>query len=325
MSSLLDILGYIGSSLDKPGRAVRGFLGGRPEEALAAIPFSDAMGLTNESNAISGRNLLEKIGAVTGKSPDGGFDWGDVAGMGTEMALDPINFMGPGLIKRALSARKAAMASNATREALLAKGAMPAEVAALTKAVGAEGKPLKMFHGTNKAFDKFDIAKADPGGLVGPGAYFTDNPHIASEYATSWKEGAPNVRAHFVDVRKPFAADQDLIPEELVNELSAQAQGVRFRHPDNIDYEKMAEFMYGTGQRPKARLNDALRSRGFDAIGYEGGNVVGDVKHQVYNVLDPSNIYAPMVAPGLRREPSVSPLLASLAGYNTGRGMRGYP
>ena len=77
-------LGYIGGSLDKAlgGRAIRGVLGGRPEELASLIPFSDAMGITNEDNAVSGKELL-------------GFDktddsWGGfLGGTAAEMLLDP--------------------------------------------------------------------------------------------------------------------------------------------------------------------------------------------------------------------------------------------
>jgi hypothetical protein len=42
-------LHWVGSTLDKTfgGRAVRGVLGGKPEEALSIVPFSDTLGLTD--------------------------------------------------------------------------------------------------------------------------------------------------------------------------------------------------------------------------------------------------------------------------------------
>lgn len=43
------------------------------------------------------------------------------------------------------------------------------------------GKPW--FHGSSRAFEKFDPTKADRGALYGPGHYITDNPKIASSYA----------------------------------------------------------------------------------------------------------------------------------------------
>src|SRR5919108_5247477 len=94
MSALLDALGYLGSSIDKPGRAVRGLLAGRPGEGLAAVPFSDALGLTDEANAVSGRKLLETYGLVQPKQEGEGFSLADALGMGTEFALDPLNLVG---------------------------------------------------------------------------------------------------------------------------------------------------------------------------------------------------------------------------------------
>lgn len=85
-------LEYVGNTLDKPGRAVRGLLGGRPEELAALIPFSDTLGLTDINNAVSGRDLLEQYGLLNRNKP--GFDPGDIAGFGVEMALDPLSFIG---------------------------------------------------------------------------------------------------------------------------------------------------------------------------------------------------------------------------------------
>src|SRR5438552_1862369 len=55
-------LAYLGSSLDKAfgGRALRGVLGGHPEELASVIPFSDTMGVTDEANRVSGEDLLKK-------------------------------------------------------------------------------------------------------------------------------------------------------------------------------------------------------------------------------------------------------------------------
>lgn len=86
-------LAYVGQSLDKAlgGRAVRGVLGGKPEELLSLIPFSDALGITRQDDAVSGRDLLEKAG-VLGANTEG-LDVGDVAGFAADVALDPSTYL----------------------------------------------------------------------------------------------------------------------------------------------------------------------------------------------------------------------------------------
>jgi hypothetical protein len=82
-------LAYAGGLLDKltGARALRGLLGGRPEELLSILPGSDTFGLTNEENSLSGRDLLEQYGALSPNQP--GLDLGDVGGFLAEVALDP--------------------------------------------------------------------------------------------------------------------------------------------------------------------------------------------------------------------------------------------
>lgn len=111
LSRVLGGLGYVGSTLDKPGAAIRGLLAGRPKELAHLIPFSDAMGITDYGGenggeeAESGRSLLEKAGLV-GKNKPGLFNdvgdfLGDVAGFGVELATDPLTWVGPGVLGKA--------------------------------------------------------------------------------------------------------------------------------------------------------------------------------------------------------------------------------
>ena len=94
-SGTLEGVGYVGSVLDKTfgGRAVRGLLGGRPEEALSIIPFSDALGLTDPSNAVSGEELNKNLG-LNEYLGDGLL--GTIGGMATEIALDPSTYLSLG-------------------------------------------------------------------------------------------------------------------------------------------------------------------------------------------------------------------------------------
>jgi hypothetical protein len=89
MSWLSDALDYAGGSLDKPGRAVRGLLGGRPDEFANLLPFSDSLGVTDPANQVSGRDLVTNAFGSTGS------DLGDsILGFGAEMALDPTTYFG---------------------------------------------------------------------------------------------------------------------------------------------------------------------------------------------------------------------------------------
>lgn len=84
-------LSYIGKILDKTfgGRAIRGVLGGAPEEALSIIPMSDTLGLTSSANEVSGRQLLDKSGLTTA----GDDSWANtIAGVGAEILLDPSTY-----------------------------------------------------------------------------------------------------------------------------------------------------------------------------------------------------------------------------------------
>ncbi len=87
-------LRWAGDFLDKPGRAVRGILGGSAREALAVLPLSDSLGLTDPAEVVSGRRLLENWGVASPKAEGAGFDWGaDLAGLGLEMLTDPLTYI----------------------------------------------------------------------------------------------------------------------------------------------------------------------------------------------------------------------------------------
>lgn len=89
MDSILDALGYVGDVLAKPGRAVRGLLTGNARESLAALPFSDSLGLTDQSQAVDGRGLLRAMGIDAGDGTAG-----DVASFATDVLTDPLSYLG---------------------------------------------------------------------------------------------------------------------------------------------------------------------------------------------------------------------------------------
>lgn len=92
MSALLDALDYAGSTLAKPGRAVRGLISGNANEGAAILPFSDSLGITDRANEVTGQGLLRQGGWSTGST------WGDaLAGLGVEIATDPLTWFGAGI------------------------------------------------------------------------------------------------------------------------------------------------------------------------------------------------------------------------------------
>lgn len=91
IDDLLGALGYVGDAIDKPGRAIRGLLAGRPDEAAAVIPFSDSLGLTDKSRSTSGKAMLNALGMDVGDGLGG-----DVAGFAAEVATDPLTLLGAG-------------------------------------------------------------------------------------------------------------------------------------------------------------------------------------------------------------------------------------
>ena len=173
--SPLDWLGGLGTVVDTPWAMGRAALAGK----------NPLPGVFDPEQRTSGRDMLEAWGAVSPNEE--GLDAGDVAGFGVEM-LDPISWAAGLWISKALKTMKAAKIANAESMALRASGAMPEEIAKLTKVVDESGKPLKVFHGTPKAFDKFDVnAIKDPDQLLyGKGIYTTDNPIIAETYAAKF-------------------------------------------------------------------------------------------------------------------------------------------
>ena len=101
----MDILGGVGDVLDTPGRFTRTALAGRN-------PFSTVF---DPSKGVSGRELLQQYGMV-GENQDG-LDGGDIGGFLAEMALDPTNLIGTGLLAKIMGKASKARAANRAIEA----------------------------------------------------------------------------------------------------------------------------------------------------------------------------------------------------------------
>lgn len=133
---LLDALGWAGESLDKPGAAVRGLLAGRPDQLANLIPFSDTLGITDPSQRVSGRGLLEHYGALAPKQEGEGFGLGDLAGMAVSAATDPLTWLGGMGARKLLGAlapgQEASAAARVAQEANVASRGLPTAETGLT-------------------------------------------------------------------------------------------------------------------------------------------------------------------------------------------------
>jgi hypothetical protein len=132
-----------------------------------------------------------------------------------------------------------------------------------SKVVDAEGNPLRLFHGTDKTFDKFDLKKfgQKDSGWYGKGIYLTADTHAASGYATyeSKKDkfaesGGANVMPVYVSLKNPYywpkgrvaatnAEETKAITEEL---LAAGHDGVivpnEYADPESADFYEVIAF-----------------------------------------------------------------------------------
>lgn len=79
-----------------------------------------------------------------------------------------------------------------------------------SKVVDEAGAPLRVYHGTNRTFDKFEFDK-NPNSLQlrGEGGYFTNTPHFAEMHIDE-AEGA-NIRPAYLNLKNPLSVN----PEEL--------------------------------------------------------------------------------------------------------------
>lgn len=202
----LSMLGYVGSTFDKPGAALRGLLAGQPDQLLNLIPFSDTLGITDEADRVSGRDLLEQYGMLGPNTP--GLDFGDVAGFAAEVGLDPLTYMTLGgsaytkLGKAAEAAGTLAKASYGAGGELL-QGARAAQMAAGQR------------------------------GLIGFGLPFMDNVAVAG--TGPWAQGIAgglDKAEHFIRHGNPVGRTLSGIFDPAVHDATTQAGQVAMRELD---------------------------------------------------------------------------------------------
>lgn len=290
-----EALEAIGTLLDTLGSVWRGVLAGDPVRAFGGIFDTD--------QRVSGQDML---------SAWGWDDPGTAAGIGAELLLDPLNVLGGFALKGAMTGAKAAKANNLRRSELLATGGMPEEIARLTKVVDEAGNPLAMYHGTPQV--GLSVKDLDPTfagrhtgnkGFIGKGVYFSEDKPYANLYADNTGE----TLEAFIDSRNPYVTSQ-WQTAQLADEVGALppwwdygSQFSRAAHDRLLD------------ETPPV-ISDILRNRGHDAVWNPAGARFGMPHPGELAVFDTSQIYAPWVAPAMRRVPRVAPVAAAIGGYN---------
>lgn len=168
-----------------------------------------------------------------------------------------------------------------------------------SKVVDADGKPLVMYHGTNKteggkAFTSFDTYGSNYG-LMGLGAYFTADPKVASSYTEKGKGESPTVYPVYLSIKNPIDMDAEADPAMW----KSQFDGIEEYHEGgktNESWYRAAEDLLRDQQMPGWEgaeiMQDGLRNMGFDGVTHiGGGRVKGDgTRHRVFIAFDPTQI-----------------------------------
>lgn len=164
-----------------------------------------------------------------------------------------------------------------------------------SKVVGADGKPLAMYHGTKAGeIDSFDTYGSNHG-LFGQGSYFTANPKIASDYTSKGVGESKSVYKTYLKIEHPLDMDAAAKPAEWVKAFP----GIEDYHgggTTNESWYRAAEDMVADEGVEKGEgaqwLQEAMQGMGYDGITHEGGGRVKNdsTRHRVFVAFDPEQI-----------------------------------
>lgn len=172
---------------------------------------------------------------------------------------------------------------------------------------------LRLFHGTNQQFARFDQNKSRiVNDLFGGGvAYFTDDRQVAFTYAKSMsrKSGAPVIYEVELRADKIFDVNHVYTGKELQGFVTpknseAFARGAGMLPPGTDKYSVMIKLEAGDvsitgtklflglsrGMNATAAVRKLLISKGYDTLRYNGGLVMDAKKHNVYIGYDADKI-----------------------------------
>lgn len=178
-----------------------------------------------------------------------------------------------------------------------------------SKVVDDTGAPMVMYHGTSRSgFDTFDTDGAGYG-LMGKGAYFTDNPNIASEYTDKGasmmehrgetpKKGVYPV---YLSIKNPIDMDapadlkawKEALPDYVAEGHFRETLGERPTNEAVLrEIEEIIADEYIPDYEGADIIQDGLRRMGYDGITHIGGGRVytDGTRHRVYIALDAEQI-----------------------------------
>jgi hypothetical protein len=131
------------------------------------------------------------------------------------------------------------------------------------------GVPARVFHGTGRDFADFalDAQKTTGGGFNKYGVSVTEDPRVASRYATDFFQSGQNVRPLDVTVQKPMTLTA-MEFEKLQSLVSKIDSGEALSELEDIGLEMLLKKH---GAQYGGHPIDAIKSAGFDAIQKDAG------------------------------------------------------
>jgi len=138
------------------------------------------------------------------------------------------------------------------------------EVTTNTKVIDEHGKPLMVFHGSDKQFDNFDAnftASGASDGILqyGHGIYFTNNEEAAKGYGT-------NIKRAYLTINNPIHMEQpvpDKVTEYAMNKFPKFKKLSAYEIDRNIGtVHRFLQFM----QNARYDTSDVLSELGYDGV-----------------------------------------------------------
>ena len=168
-----------------------------------------------------------------------------------------------------------------------------------SKVVDSDGKPLVMYHGTNRStngqpFESFD-AYGSNYGLFGQGSYFTDNPSVASSYTSKGKGDTPTVYPVYLKVASPIDMDKKANKSAWQEQFPASTD-YHEGGDTNESWYRAAEDSLRDEGLPRYEgaeiIQDGIRSMGYDGITHIGGGRIREnsVEHRVFIIFEPEQV-----------------------------------